>query len=200
MLGVRVAAREMGIGRRLKEYQRATLAARGIRHTYWTFDPLQAKNAHLNFNRLGVQIVDYVVDMYGTTTSPLHYGLATDRLIVVWSNMRETENGARVADISPSPAHVPVMTRAPQPEDMILDATSRPDVALIEVPIDLQAVFAASPADGLAWRDVTRRNFEWALSNGYTVTSLRRDADARRAFYVVTREPEAPASSNAHKP
>src|SRR5207342_1772689 len=112
----------------------------------------------------------YVVDMYGTTTSPLHYGLATDRLIVVWSNMREAENGARVADISPSPAHVPVMTRTPQPGDMVLDATSRPDVALIEVPIDLQAVFAGSPADGLAWRDVTRQNFEWALSNGYTVT------------------------------
>jgi predicted GNAT superfamily acetyltransferase len=137
--------------------------------------------------------------MYGTTTSPLHYGLATDRLIVVWSNIRETENGARPADISPSPMHVPVMTGVPQAGDMILDATSRPDVALIEVPLDLQAVFADSPADGLAWRDVTRRNFEWALSNGYTVTSLRRDADARRAFYVVTRESEIPASSNAHK-
>jgi predicted GNAT superfamily acetyltransferase len=197
MLGVRVGAREMGIGRRLKEFQRATLAARGIRYTYWTFDPLQAKNAHLNFNRLGVRIVDYVVDMYGTTTSPLHYGLATDRLIVVWSNMREAENGARGADISPAPVNVPVMTRAPQPGDVVLDTASRPDVALIEVPIDLQAVFADSPADGLAWRDATRRNFEWALSNGYTVNSLRRDADARRAFYVVTRESETPAPSNA---
>ena len=50
---------------------------------YWTFDPLVAKNAHLNLNLLGARVVEYVRDMYGTTTSPLHNGLATDRLIVV---------------------------------------------------------------------------------------------------------------------
>ena len=47
---------------------------------YWTFDPLVARNAHLNFNRLGVRLAEYVDDMYGITDSVLHGGMATDRI------------------------------------------------------------------------------------------------------------------------
>ena len=83
ILGVRESARNGGVGRLLKEYQRAELARRGIPRMYWTFDPLVAKNAHLNLNLLGAHVVEYVRDMYGTTNSPLHNGLATDRLVVV---------------------------------------------------------------------------------------------------------------------
>ena len=83
MLGVREDVRGMGVGRHLKEMQRAELARRGITRVLWTFDPLQARNAHLNFNRLGVRLIDYVENMYGITASPLHHGLATDRLVVM---------------------------------------------------------------------------------------------------------------------
>ena len=83
VLGVRESARNAGVGRLLKEYQRRELARRGIDRMYWTYDPLVAKNAHLNLNLLGARVVEYVRDMYGTTASPLHNGLATDRLIVV---------------------------------------------------------------------------------------------------------------------
>ena len=55
-LGVREAVRNRGIGRMLKEHQRATLAQRGIASMYWTFDPLVAKNAHLNLNKLGATV------------------------------------------------------------------------------------------------------------------------------------------------
>ena len=51
MLGVREAVRGAGVGRHLKEMQRSVLARRGIKRVLWTFDPLQARNAHLNFNR-----------------------------------------------------------------------------------------------------------------------------------------------------
>jgi Uncharacterized conserved protein len=82
-LGVRDSARNAGVGRLLKEYQRTELARRGVDRMYWTYDPLVAKNAHLNLNLLGARVVEYVRDMYGTTASPLHNGLATDRLVVV---------------------------------------------------------------------------------------------------------------------
>ena len=42
VLGVRESARNTGVGRLLKEYQRADLARRGIDRMYWTFDPLVA--------------------------------------------------------------------------------------------------------------------------------------------------------------
>ena len=38
----------------------------------WTYDPLQALNAHLNFSKLGVVVEEYEENIYGESTSPLH--------------------------------------------------------------------------------------------------------------------------------
>lgn len=85
MLAVRREVRNRGIGRRLKEFQRAWLRERRVSRVYWTFDPLVARNAHLNMNRLGAEVVEFIPNMYGLETgSPLHAGLGTDRLLVVW--------------------------------------------------------------------------------------------------------------------
>ena len=59
LLAVRPEARDQGIGRRLKRYQRSRLLAKGVTTMYWTFDPLVARNAHLNLNRLGAVVVEY---------------------------------------------------------------------------------------------------------------------------------------------
>lgn len=75
MLAVRSDARNRGIGRALKEFQRQTILAMGIKTMYWTYDPQVAKNAHLNLNVLGAQVTEYVPDMYGP---------GTDRFIVRW--------------------------------------------------------------------------------------------------------------------
>src|SRR5437879_12740340 len=50
----------------------------------WTFDPLEMLNAHFNLNRLGAICRRYLPNLYGITTSPLHRGLATDRLVAEW--------------------------------------------------------------------------------------------------------------------
>ena len=57
----------------------------GITRVYWTFDPLESKNAHLNLNKLGAVAREYVQDMYGQTDSPLHSGIGTDRLVPTWT-------------------------------------------------------------------------------------------------------------------
>jgi predicted GNAT superfamily acetyltransferase len=57
---------------------------RGIRLVEWTFDPLELKNAHFNLNRLGAICRRYIPDLYGVTTSPLHRGIPTDRLVAEW--------------------------------------------------------------------------------------------------------------------
>jgi predicted GNAT superfamily acetyltransferase len=84
MLAVAPRARNLGLGRRLKEHQRTVIRQMGGDVIYWTYDPLIARNAHLNFNRLGVRLAEYVEDMYGITDSALHGGLPTDRVIVAW--------------------------------------------------------------------------------------------------------------------
>lgn len=84
MLGVHPAARGRGIGLALKRYQRNHLLDAGITHVQWTFDPLVARNAHINFARLGVTAREYIRDCYGASTSPLHQGIGTDRLVAEW--------------------------------------------------------------------------------------------------------------------
>ena len=83
MLGVRDSHRDRGLGHQLKLAQRDRALAAGVEQITWTFDPLQSRNAHLNFNKLGVTADRYIRDFYGQTTSPLHRG-STDRLWVRW--------------------------------------------------------------------------------------------------------------------
>src|SRR3984893_18387118 len=82
--GVHQDYRDCGVVRMLKLFQREEALARGIRFIQWTFDPLELRNAHFNLNRLGAICRQYKPNLYGITTSPLHRGLATDRLVAEW--------------------------------------------------------------------------------------------------------------------
>jgi predicted GNAT superfamily acetyltransferase len=84
MLGVLADYRNRGVGRMLKLRQREDALARGIGLVEWTFDPLELKNAFFNMERLGAIVRRYVENQYGTTTSPLHGGLPTDRCVAEW--------------------------------------------------------------------------------------------------------------------
>lgn len=84
MMGVLPEYRDRGIGRRLKETQKAEAQTRGIKLIEWTFDPLELKNAFFNIERLGAVVRRYVLNQYGTTSSHLHGGLPTDRCIAEW--------------------------------------------------------------------------------------------------------------------
>ena len=84
MTGVLAGYRDRGVGRMLKLFQRQEALGRDIRLIEWTFDPLEMRNAHFNLNRLGAVSRRYLPNLYGITTSPLHRGLATDRLVAEW--------------------------------------------------------------------------------------------------------------------
>jgi predicted GNAT superfamily acetyltransferase len=84
MLGVLPEYRNAGVGRMLKLTQREDALKRGINLIEWTFDPLEIKNAFFNMERLGAIVRRYVPNQYGTTSSPLHGGLPTDRCIAEW--------------------------------------------------------------------------------------------------------------------
>jgi predicted GNAT superfamily acetyltransferase len=84
MTGVLADYRDRGVGRMLKLFQREEALSRDIRLIEWTFDPLEMRNAHFNLNRLGAIARRYAPNLYGITSSPLHRGLATDRLFAEW--------------------------------------------------------------------------------------------------------------------
>jgi len=84
MTGVLREYRDRGVGRMLKVFQRDEALSRDIRLIEWTFDPLEMRNAYFNLNRLGAIARRYLTNLYGITSSPLHRGLATDRLVAEW--------------------------------------------------------------------------------------------------------------------
>ena len=84
MVGVVPEYQNRGVGRTLKLAQRDDAIARGIDLIEWTFDPLQLKNAFFNLVKLGTIVRRYIPNCYGLTTSHLHAGLRTDRLVAEW--------------------------------------------------------------------------------------------------------------------
>lgn len=91
MMAVHKEYQNRGLGARLKWAQRSRAIAEGRRFIKWTWDPMQARNAHFNLNRLGVVVREYGQNFYGTdyVTDPEQQslglqGLASDRLIANW--------------------------------------------------------------------------------------------------------------------
>src|SRR6266480_2950611 len=92
MMAVARDFQNKGVGTRLKWAQRARALAEGRQFIKWTWDPMQARNAHFNINRLGVVVRDYADNFYGTDylTDPSQKadkapGLQSDRLFANWN-------------------------------------------------------------------------------------------------------------------
>jgi predicted GNAT superfamily acetyltransferase len=128
-----------------------------VKRITWTFDPLQSRNAHFNFSKLGVIADRYYVDYYGVTSSFLHrYG--TDRLWVTW--LLEDES------VKPGPADIealPHLVRVGENLEPIVntDPITSPRVVL-EIPRELTEHHKL-------WRMATRDAFTRALDQGFIV-------------------------------
>ncbi len=192
MLAVRREARGRGIGLRLKRYQRDLLLGLGVREALWSFDPLVARNAHLNLRRLGAEAVEYVVDMYGRDTgSPLHGGAGTDRLIVRWELASDRVRRALEGEGPPPHPEVAEPERAavgsnrspPLPAALEADQAGAPRLAdprpegpavRLEVPPAFPRLVAERPETAAEWRRASRRAFLAALEGGYRVAGFVR--------------------------
>lgn len=90
MMAVDREYQNKGVGARLKWSQRARALEEGRDFIKWTWDPMQARNAHFNLNRLGVVVSTYGENFYGTDyvtsltgQAPLP-GIDSDRLFAGW--------------------------------------------------------------------------------------------------------------------
>jgi len=112
MTGLLSDYRDRGVGRMLKLFQRDEALSREIRLIQWTFDPLELRNAHFNLNRLGAICREYLPNLYGVTTSPLHRGLATDRLLVEW-RLDSARAVAAIQNLAKDPVQAPASIELP---------------------------------------------------------------------------------------
>src|SRR5262252_1202196 len=85
MLAVVEDLRDKDIGYRIKLAQRRQAIEAGVPLIFWTFDPLQSRNAHFNINKLGAIIRQYKENYYGEGVSTVFDSeLPSDRLIAEW--------------------------------------------------------------------------------------------------------------------
>ncbi|HEU4710106.1 MAG TPA: hypothetical protein VFS76_01000 [Pyrinomonadaceae bacterium] len=166
MLGVLNEYRSQNLGYLLKCAQRDAALALGVKRITWTFDPLQSRNAHLNFSKLGVISDRYLVNYYGETSSFLHRG-GTDRLWVTWILDREP----KTAELGDSFALVRVGQNG---EPVVNTDWTDEKQLIIEIPSEVNAE---------VWREPTRAAFTKAIDAGYIVSNFF--FDRKTGFYLL---------------
>lgn len=110
-----------GVGRAMKNHQRAWAAEQGLKWVTWTFDPLVRRNAWFNIEVLRAHVADYLVDFYGTMTDSINSRDESDRLIVAWP----TDPSATI--VTTIPGGLPI--EVPTPEDIVVLRRTDPAAA-----------------------------------------------------------------------
>lgn len=196
MVGVLPELRGQGLGVRLKWQQREDALARGIGLMTWTFDPMQARNAHLNLRRLGAVAAEFLPNFYGTTTSALHHGLPTDRLLVKWDlnspRVRERGLGGELprAVVLPNQPRVnEVKWQAGWPVSSEPRTDLKANETLLEIPPDWDTLCQAAPRVAEDWHGKVRRALAAYMGQGYTAVDFisSEESGRRRPLYVLRR-------------
>src|SRR5262245_18095804 len=190
MLGVVSEYRQAGVGHQLKLLQRDRALEMGLDLIEWTYDPLQAANAHLNFVKLGVVVEEYLENVYGESGSPLHQGNPTDRFVAEW-HIREGR--AKTAlEFNPASTDAVAVNRTTWSDgwheaidvDLSIDAPK----LMVHIPMGFTDMLARAPERAMAWRVCTRAIFTTYLDRGYRVVAFFLERDERRGVYLMSRD------------
>lgn len=191
MLAVAPKARGLGLGRRLKWFQRRWCLEHGLSWMTWTFDPLQSGNARLNVEHLGAVAHEYQVDFYGILGDALSGDFPTDRFVALWrldsarvagrAGDDPTAGSFRVDGDAPSGR----VARRPGPEavwalarDAERDAPGPPTLGLeaddvwVAAPRDVGALRREARNDALAWAGALRAASLDLVDRGYEVRAF----------------------------
>ena len=194
MLGVVDEYRNAGLGRTLKLEQRLRSIDIGCDLVEWTYDPMQALNAHLNFVKLGVVVEEYAINVYGESSSKLHKGTPTDRFIAQWW-IREPHVVRRIESRSLLPvrtqeiADAPVVNRTTRAGEWLAcesyDLTRTERRLWVEIPVGFTEMQANDPPLALAWRMATREMFTTYFSRNYRAVDFALDRATGRGRYLL---------------
>lgn len=167
-----------GIGKALKYHQRAWCLRRGIETMTWTFDPLVARNAFFNLERLGARSAQYLPNFYGEMTDELNRGHASDRLLLHWDLRGSTAARPSLEGTLP-PA---VLSRGE--DGPVLESTidHRARACRIEIPSDVEILRLNNPNAAEQWRLAVRAAFVPLLADGWQIAGFDRSG-----FYHMER-------------
>jgi predicted GNAT superfamily acetyltransferase len=196
MLGVLDGYRSAGVGYELKRQQRERTLAMGLDLIEWTYDPMQAMNAHLNFAKLGVVVEEYEENVYGESTSPLHKGNPTDRFVAEWwvrkphVDRRLSPAGAlllRASEIADAQPINSVAAVGDWLESVDVDLSLDAGRLVVDIPMGFTDMLARAPELALAWRICTRAIFTTYFDRGYKAVDFLLNRRARKGTYLLAR-------------
>jgi predicted GNAT superfamily acetyltransferase len=160
MMAVAKDVQNLGIGARLKWAQRERALSEGRDFIKWTWDPMQARNAHFNLNRLGVVADTFGDNFYGTDYNAdlaqkdhEHAGLQSDRLFANWYL-----NSDRVRALASGENH-----------DISMSA-----VGSIPVPAEWSAMIKNDVNRARHEQERVRMEFKQAFANGLVCAAFER--------------------------
>lgn len=162
MSGVRAEYQNLGLGARLKWAQRDRALSEGIDYIRWTFEPVKARNAFFNLEKLGAVTREYRVNFYGTDygTSPelegKSLGIDSDRLMADWE-LRDPKVEALAAGETP------------------IAAAIVPDAEIVTLN-DWYGLIEQDPGAAKAEQTRIRSEFQAAFAKGLVARGFRRDA------------------------
>ncbi len=151
-LAVHPDSRGLGLGARLKWFQRDWCLARGVTMVRWTYDPLRSINAGLNIARLGATVGTYHQDYYGEMEG-INAGVPSDRLVAEW-RLEDPEVERRARDPRAAPSAAP------------------DDALFVMIPGDFAAMLSQAPEMAMAERLRVRHEITTAFANGFRIVGF----------------------------
>jgi predicted GNAT superfamily acetyltransferase len=200
MLGVRTAYRNFNVGYKLKLAQRREALKRKTRTIWWTFDPMQPLNAYFNLGKLGAWSGAYKENFYGETSSVLHRGLPTDRLLARWeldskAVAARLEDGPPRHDLRKEFRKIPCINTLNEttPGVTVCSALKLSCTApefLFEIPYNLPDIKIRYLGVALEWQGRMRQVFRAYFKKGYAATDFwtAEDEGHQRTFYFLQKK------------
>jgi len=137
--------------------------------------------------KLGVVCDEYAVNIYGESSSALHRGTPTDRLVVQW-NIGEPHVERRISSDRALRARASEAANAP-----VVNAGARVDLAIderrvwVEIPVGFTEMQQQTPDQALEWRMQTRAIFQSYFGRGYRAVDFELLKGHGKGRYLLAR-------------
>ncbi|NNF00326.1 MAG: GNAT family N-acetyltransferase [Pyrinomonadaceae bacterium] len=160
----------LGIGTKLKWSQRERALKENVDYIKWTFQPVKARNAYFNLEKLGAVVREYHPNFYGTDYGAFPdeentIGIESDRLFAEWELNSER---VRKLAVGESDTHI---------GDFVLR---------IRTLNDWQETARSDPKKAIAEQTRIKADFENAFSNNLVCRGFERD-DETPNFLLFSR-------------
>ncbi len=179
MLAVDPASQNSGAGKLLLQREWEIHRQNGMQRVCWSYEPLEAKNAHLYLNKMGARCVRYVENYYYIQTG-LHADLPQDRFMVEFRLDKDSDLGKEPMTLQKALDTFPVAGP---------DCLPSCDAVLVEIPCHLHELLPRDPKAAMAFRTQTRAVFTHYINEkGYEAVALFHGdtGDGRsKAFYLL---------------